>query len=355
MLFEVPFLPDTDYIDFLAGHRKHLNSIYFSLYRSEIPDARHRFRNLEPADLMQALRRLDGIAKFALLNSRAHAPEDYLDSKRIGLAADSLCRFENAGVLDGIVFADAYHLQALSDTAPDLAGKLQAVPSVNFMIDTADKLRQILDFVAATRFQPPGKVFLDRSLNRRLDLLNDVVQWCRREQPRLKIGLLANEGCLYQCPFKPAHDCLIAYSHTNRPVDTFQINQTLGCVQVLRRDPVKLFQSPFIRPEDVSRIEGRADVLKLCGRTLGPEFLKKVIQAYIDGHYRGNLIDLLDASNWMADEVYLANDRLPRNFFRSMTTCSKNCRHCTICRDLQEASMHSLEDGFKDLRKNSRR
>jgi hypothetical protein len=351
MLFDVPFLPDHDYIRFLSQYRNHLNSIYFSLYQDKIIDARHKFKILAPDDLIEALRTLTGLPKFALVNSRVNAPEGYLDEEKIGLAADTFALFEENDVLDGIVFADAYYLRALSDVAPDLAVKLQAVPSINFMIDTPDRLWAILDFISTTHFRPPGKVFLDRSLNRNWDRLIEVVQWCRKEQPQLKIGLLANEGCLYQCPYKPAHDCLIAFSHMNMSVDTFGINQARGCIQILKKNPDKLFQSPFIRPEDVAHYEGHIDVLKLCGRTLGQEFLTRVIQAFIDKNYRGNLLDLLDASNWMADEVYLSNERLPEDFFRRMTTCSKNCRHCSICREYQDSNMQPLEGGFRDLRR----
>jgi hypothetical protein len=35
--------------------------------------------------------------------------------------------------------------------------------------------------------------FLDRSLNRNWNRLKKVLQWCRREEPQLKIGLFAKE------------------------------------------------------------------------------------------------------------------------------------------------------------------
>ena len=105
-----------------------------------------------------------------------------------------------------------------------------------------------------------------------------------------------------------------------------------------------------IRPEDVARYEDLVDVLKICGRTLGAGFLARAFQAYIDGTYRGNLLDLLDASNWMAAEVYLANDRLPQDFIERMAGCPKDCRRCDACRELQIACMHPVAAGFKDLR-----
>lgn len=40
--------------------------------------------------------------------------------------------------------------------------------------------------------------------------LERVVDMCRRHFPDLRLGLLVNEGCLPDCPFKPAHDAHIA-------------------------------------------------------------------------------------------------------------------------------------------------
>jgi hypothetical protein len=351
MLFDVPFLPDDDYIRFLTRQRKHLNAVYFSLNRPEIKDARHRLNMMNPDDLIPALKSLPGLAKFALLNSRVHPPGDYLDSECVERTADTLRQFKENDVLDGIVFADAYYLKALSEIAPESVRGLQAVPSINFMIDTPGKLHAVLDLISsAGPFRMTEKVFLDRSLNRNRNRLQQVLQWCRREEPQLKIGLLVNEGCLYQCPFKPAHDCLIACSHMDMHVDTFGINQAFGCIQILRKRPAGIFKSPFIRPEDVARYEDLVDVLKICGRTLGAGFLARAVQAYIDRTYHGNLLDLLDAPNWMADEVYLANDQLPQDFIERMADCPRDCRRCDACRELQDACMHPVEAGFKDLR-----
>lgn len=347
MRFDVPFLPENDYVGFLLRNRKHLNSVYFSLHRTEIPDARHRFRTLEPDALIRALQPLTGVPKFGLLNSRMHHPEVYLDSEGVSRAAAALQRLRQREVLDGIVFSDAYFLQALSDAAPEVARGLQAVASINFLIDRVSKLRSILGVIADTEFRPPGKIILDRSLNRTPDILKSMVSWCRREQPQLQIALLANEGCLYQCPFKLTHDSLIACSYLDLHVDAHAINQAFGCIRTLRRNPETLFQSPFIRPEDVRHYEGIADSLKLCGRTLGPRFLQRLVGAYIDGRYCGNLLDLLDAPSWMADEFSIANDRLPPDFHRKLAACTGDCPQCRTCRRLRETYMALQEGGIR--------
>ena len=94
---------------------------------------------------------------------------------------------------------------ALSDAAPDVARALVAVPSVNSRPDSAARAVSLLEYAAATRFKPSNRLVLDRSLNRDTGKLAATTTALRRAYPDLSIGVLANEGCLYACPFKAAH------------------------------------------------------------------------------------------------------------------------------------------------------
>ena len=243
----------------------------------------------------------------------------------------------NAGVIDGIVFADAYYLQAISDAGEDEVSQLEAIPSVNCMLDTYDRIASMIDFISSTRFRLPETLILDRSLNRRLDVLTEVSARCRETLPAVKLELLANEGCLYHCPYKLTHDCHISLVNMGQPLDTHRINRDLGCMRTLQRDPSHLFKSPFIRPENVAAYEPYVDVLKLCGRTPGAPFLMRVVDAYLHGKHSGNLLDLMDAMDGTAEWLYASNDRLPADFLQRLTSCSRECRTCSYCRDLIES------------------
>lgn len=143
---------------------------------------------------------------------------------------------------------------------------------------------------------------------------------------------MANEGCIYHCPFKPAHDAHIALSNTGLVREaTFRMNQTLGCHAYFNTHPHRLLKSPFIRPEDLNHYRGMADGIKLCGRTLGPAFLKRCIRAYGDRTFEGNLLALMDASGFMADRVHIPNPALGPDFFTTLTSCTKQCKGCKIC------------------------
>ncbi|MEZ4527202.1 MAG: hypothetical protein R2941_14895 [Desulfobacterales bacterium] len=345
---DIPFMPDSDYLRFVNENRQHIHSVYFSLFRAELPDARHKFRYMDTETLGEWLQKIRGPKKYALLNSRFFHPAQYQNAdflRGTGETLDILIRKE---VLDGIVFCDFYYLQALSDAVPETASQLEAVPGVNCLYDSFEKLSAVMEIIRGTAFRMPGKIIADRSLNRNPDRLAKMISQCRKSYPKTKIALLANEGCLYQCPFKPAHDAHIALLSTHLPVDTFEMNRTYGCMRHFRKNPWRLLTSPFIRPEDAHKYD--ADLLKICGRTLGPRFLMKTVAAYIQRQFAGSLPELLDTAEWMSEEYFIPNHELPDDFFSKVTSCAKECESCGYCRNLFDRLARKKEFRIRDLR-----
>jgi collagenase-like PrtC family protease len=334
MMLDVPFLPEKQYVDFLAANRTHLHSVHFSSFSAGAPDARHRFRELAADRLAGFLASLEDVRKYLLLNSRFHSPHTYHGQKELERIVRLLPDLYNLGQLDGVIFADAYLLAAISDAIPDTVSRLEAVPSVNFMLDSSDKVFGLLDFLKTMRFRFPSKLVLDRSLNRKPAELEIITTRLRMRWPGLKISLLANEGCLYQCPFKPAHDAHIALTYLEVPVDTYGLNRDFGCMRMVAENPALLFKSPFIRPEDLPAYKPYADIVKICGRTLGADFLMRVITAYIDKRWKGNLLDLMDSMSWFSGYFYVDNARLPESFLDRTAGCDKTCIDCGFCREL---------------------
>lgn len=348
--FDIPLIPDNKYVQFLNEHKEHIYSLHFSLYSENVPDARHKFRLLDMQSIIEHLKGIKGPKKYLLMNSRFHLPANYLDSDHLDAVVRKLASMLDASVLDGIVYADQYYLNALSDASKDVSSQLEAIPSVNCMIDSFDKIVSFLDAVSYTYFKAPGKLVLDRSLNRRIQELSDIVLKCRSEYPGMKLALLANEGCLYQCPFKLTHDSHISMVSADVSIDTHEMNRACGCMRYLLKSPHSLFKSPFIRPEDIDKYDDFADIIKICGRTLGHGFLKKVVSAYIEKAYFGNLLKLMDTMEWLADRLYVANTDLPDDFFNAMTTCLKICSTCSYCSTLFDEHVRRLDFVFKELK-----
>jgi collagenase-like PrtC family protease len=349
---DVPFLPDADYCRLVRNLGDRIASVHFSLFEPSIPDARHASDRLSVDALLGWLASLPGVRRLALLNSRFHAPESY-SPETLAELVSRLKRLAGAGVLDGIVYADVYLLFALAEADPELCARLEAVPSVNACIDAADKAFSHFDAIRASGFRQPGRLVLDRSLNRRLPELRRTVAALRQARPRLSIVLMANEGCLYQCPFKPAHDAHMAHarfdSESPSSGDGFSRNVRLGCQRMFHADPGRLLASPFIRPEDQSAYAGLADVLKLCGRSRGPGVMRRIVEAYARGSFAGNLLLLMDSMEPLAGVMRLPNEDIPADFLRRVTTCVKNCTDCGWCGDLAESLLTHTGPGIPSM------
>jgi collagenase-like PrtC family protease len=347
----VPFLPEERYVDFLLQCAGDLDSVHYSLLHSRALDSRIR---IEPPpaqeQIVAGLAALHGPKKYALLNSRFYTPELLTDHSNVKPVIHALDHCLNRGVIDGIVYCDHYLLQLLADEAPDTAAQLEAVPSVNTMLDSCHKIEAQLAYISETGFKLPGKIILDRSLNRNLDQLAAIALKLHHQFPMLHIEVLANEGCLPYCPFKLSHDSYIALANMGGQDQTHSINCDIGCMRLLDEQPHRLLQSPFIRPEDVDLYLYHADTIKLCGRTLGPSFLMNAINAYRVRRYDGNLLDLMDAMSWLADRLYVDNRKLSFDFANMLSQCDNRCDRCGFCRELFDSISHPLPLTIRDQR-----
>ncbi|HIJ78880.1 MAG: hypothetical protein OEY01_07405 [Desulfobulbaceae bacterium] len=341
VLLDVPFIPAPDYIAYLTQQAASIYSIHFSLFSRTIPDGRHPDHGWQFPELAAGLTEISGVKKYALLNSRFHHPRFYADREFINPLLKNIDHLLCDNNLDGITLVDFYLLQALSDHSPELAAQLEAVPGVNCMLDSLDQISSYLEIIERSHFRAPTKLNLDRSLNRNLEPLSSLSSRLKKSYPGLKLTLLANEGCLLNCPFKFSHDAQIAFANTGCAAnETYNANNLLGCIRILREHPEQLFKSPFIRPEDVDGYEGLIDIIKLCGRTLGPDFLMRVTAAYKNRQYRGNLLELMDTMEWLQHTLYVDNSAIPANFLNIIAGCNKKCSSCDYCRRLLKQTSH---------------
>ncbi|MCD4722460.1 MAG: hypothetical protein K8S13_21770 [Desulfobacula sp.] len=294
-----------------------------------------RFKKADLHELSKGLQQFKAVKKYCLLNSRFINPDLYHDTKFLNQTLDKLEFLVSHSNITGIIFSDTYFLNALSATKRDVISCLEAVPGINSMIDSSQKAFSFFDIIKQTGFKLPGKIVLDRSLNRNINQLKKTGEKIKQQYNHIKVELLANEGCIYHCPFKLTHDAQISFSNLRITIDrTFQINQSIGCHAYFSKTPEKAFKSPFIRPEDTNKYTGMADTIKLCGRTLGIKFLSNCISAYIKKSYNGNLFNLMDATHWLSELYHIENKSLGLDFFNLLTSCTKDCKNCSICSDL---------------------
>ncbi|MFP5259256.1 MAG: hypothetical protein ACLGQH_09555 [Acidobacteriota bacterium] len=342
MRFEVPYVPDAAYAALLTERAEALEGVYFRL-GPDSPDARlPGLADPSPMELAAGLAALPDMPRLGLLNAAFHAP-GMLAGDQLRELILVLEGYVAAGAVNGIVYADQYLLRAVSDEAPELAATLSAVPSINFRLATFERAAAVIDAACDTRFRPPSSVLLDRDCNRDPDALAALAEGLRREWPELRIGVMANEGCLYACPYKTAHDAHIALSRLTACRVGAELNRDLGCLRDFVAQPERLLASPFLRPEDVGQLEGLVDFVKVCGRSRLAADLRGIVTAYLDGQFAGNLLWLLDTPEILSDRYALDNAALPEDFYARTAGCSRRCRTCGYCGELAARLLTQLE------------
>lgn len=171
---------------------------------------------------------------------------------------------------------------------------------------------------------------LRRDLQRDLATVARVHAWCREHGKTL--CLLANSGCLRNCPAQTFHDNLVAHDEgvaAQRNVADFQPHLCRG----LFADPrnvVEFLRGSWIRPEDLARYEPYVPVVKLATRRHSHP--RMVIGAYAAGRFDGNLADLTEPG--FAQEFapfILDNRRFPADWHTVAGACATDCTRCGRC------------------------
>lgn len=338
-VFEAPFEPDATWVQTLAPRLPLLRALYFGLHLKPGLDARYQHRHCSPEQLAAFLSDLPGPRRHGLLNAAFQPATRYTDTAFLDDLARTLETLRAAGALDALVYADALLLRALGEHAPSVCQGLPAQPSVNLCLDSPAKVRAHLDFLAATPFAPPQSLIADRSLNRRPQALAELRAWLGTALPHAELGLLANEGCLRHCPFKPAHDAVTAAAgHFGGAEACWPALREQGCLRLLAAEPWRALASPFIRPEDAGAALARADFLKLCGRGRPPAFIARVLDAYAARDGGPDLFALMDTLAELAVLWRLDSARLPAGFAATFAACPLDCSACGRCATLFAAA-----------------
>jgi hypothetical protein len=113
------------------------------------------------------------------------------------------------------------------------------------------------------------------------------------------LTLLANDLCLYQCPYRTYHYNLCGHASQGwHPAKGYYVDYCIvSCTMQKLGDPEQVIRARWIRPEDLHRYEELGfERFKLSGRRMSTAWLTRAAAAYARREYPGNLVDLLDGS-----------------------------------------------------------
>ncbi len=339
MKFTVGYqLTDDDrFMQELLASRERIAEVYFSY--GKMPNGRHAADFAARLPSYEAKRRTD--EDLAVLSQAGIAFNLLLNGNCYG--AESLSRAfftEVCEMVDEV--GERFGLSSVTTTSPDLAElvkrnfpSLEVRASVNMEIGSPEGVDYLADIFDG--------FYLARELNRELPRLRSLSGHVRAIGR--KPYILANSGCLRHCSARQYHDNLVSHEREIMARDNaVRFESICGSYFKAKGDPaLYLSRLSFIRPEDLSLYEGIADAVKLATRVSASP--ARVLRAYTEGKYVGNLLDLLEPNH--AGAFYprvLDNRDLPADFGQVTANCTHQCASCGYCARAAAGALRSLTD-----------
>lgn len=183
--------------------------------------------------------------------------------------------------IDSVTVTSPYLLRLIKKQYPELKIRISAFA----MISSANE---------AVQWEQLGADILVISAiacNRNFGVLSAI-----RESVNCELELIANAACLQNCIFEKDHMNLLSRgSRSTDPLKGFQIDYCfLHCSYKRLRDPVNFIKACWIRPEDIALYEKLGYTnFKIVERSSPAEMILKRVSAYSQGHFDGNLYELI--------------------------------------------------------------
>ena len=265
-----------------------------------------------------------GVRLDLLLNANCYGAEA-MSKKLEGRVIDIITKLQSWNCKPEIVTtASPFIARTLKKAFPGI--EIRA--SVNMRLTTLQAFRYLAPLF--------DSYYLGRDVQRNLETVRRFSDWCHANGKQLCI--LANSGCLRNCPWQTYHDNLIAHSDAAMKVENVKGWSPHLC-WTLYRDPknfAEILKATWIRPEDLPRYEPYVDVVKLATRRHpAPE---KIIAAYATRTYDGNLAELMDAPHVFPKRFDNRSFDAVGELWTRVRECphANDCTHCGACGDLMK-------------------
>lgn len=279
------------FVDDIVKYREKISEVYFSFgdfangrsSQTQQQDSSHLPWELQEIQL-KTLGRLteEGIALNLLFNGNCYGKHSLSRAffDRVGQTTDYLCT--------------RFALCSVTTTSPLIARfirrnfeGLEVRASVNMEIGTIPGMDYLADYFDG--------YYMKREWNRDFVRIEELSGWCHANGK--KLYLLANSGCLNHCSAHTFHDNLVAHEAEIAQMDNVY---TFGgiCKEYLKKEenyPALIENTNFIRPEDMAKYEPFFDGVKLATRVHRNPSM--VLKSYCEGHYSGNILELLEPAH----------------------------------------------------------
>jgi collagenase-like PrtC family protease len=248
---------------------------------------------------------------------------DWYSENRLRSTLDFLYRMCDEYAIEAVTIANPVYIKAVKSQLP----QLEVCASVLSDIDCIQRANIIREAGADT-------ITPDAGINRDIDLLNDI-----SKSTGAKIKLMVNEGCLYKCPFRKFHFNFVSHWSKELEHSTMKGKDFFDyCSAIIKKDHSQILKSPWIRPEDLDRYAGVTTYFKIVGRARPRSHVLRMVRAYMNQCYDGNLLDIICSSlnNYgLSYGACIDNKSLSDTGFpEKVLSCHHNCFGCRYCDEL---------------------
>lgn len=216
-------------------------------------------------------------------------------------------------------------IELIKHLAPDMNIKVSAI----CQIDSVEKMKHYLQ-LGIERF------VLEPSIIKNFPVLKNMTKLGSD-----KMEIILNDKCMRNCPFRIFHYNQTAHDNSKEGESYYFMN----CGVEKSRDLLRYLNLNWVRPEDLYLYQRMGiQYLKIEGREFVRQGnIKKLLEAYIDESFEGNLLDLLHvfAPYDTSHQPYIDNKNLNgyvEGFYKMKVVCNQMCDECGYCRKYMEKS-----------------
>lgn len=148
------------------------------------------------------------------------------------------------------------------------------------------------------------EITLPESFNRNFKFLKQL-----RKSVSIDIRLIATNDCIFSCPYQCIHPIYQSHaSQENHISEGYPFDYCLlKCTYEKLKDPVEYIKSCWIRPEDLKIYKELGyDTYKLTERLKNTDKIVKMVRAYAEEKWDGNLAEILNVK--MSQEDFVLPD-----------------------------------------------
>lgn len=261
-----------------------------------------------------------GIKLDLLLNANCYG-RDSLSQHLRNLVRSILAHLKETTGLDVVTTASLMIARTIKENFPEIDVRA----SVNMRLGTIKAMEYIADLF--------DSFYIQREYNRDFQRISEIKNWADKHSKGLYI--LANSGCLNFCSGQVFHDNLVAHEAEIGAMNNIKGWNPSVCWNYYkkRENWVAFLQNSWIRPEDLHNYDTYFLMAKLATRMHANP--RKVIQAYCEQRFQGNLLDLLEPGHSpIVSEYIIDNSKFPEDWFKRTSTCDKKCHQCNYCSEV---------------------